>query len=167
MDRRGPDVLCVSLCALDVGAERGARAFGVGLQAGPGPRLDIHTSSYPRTHTQSGPLSVPITACTEDHGHACLFLISLHLYLCSYFIENRLAFVLSLVFVKLIICIYVWLFVLWYRFVLFSLVFNFFRHFNETIIRVIFFKSWNRKDLCQKKRKRNCKYNFLNEENDW
>lgn len=105
MDRRGPDVLCVSLCALDVGAERGAKAFGVGLQAGPGPRLDIHTSSYSRTHTQSGPLSVPITACTEDHGHACLFLISLYLYLCSYSIENRLTFALfSQFLVKLIIC---------------------------------------------------------------
>lgn len=65
----------------------------------------IHTSSYPRTHTQSGPLSVPITACTEDHGHACLFLISLYLYLCSYSIENRLTFVLfSQFLMKLIIC---------------------------------------------------------------
>ncbi|KOX77048.1 hypothetical protein WN51_10442 [Melipona quadrifasciata] len=53
---------------------RGAKAVGVGLRTGPELRLDIHTSSYLGTHTQSGPLSVPITACTEGHDHACPFL---------------------------------------------------------------------------------------------
>lgn len=69
----GPAVHSVSLCAVDVGVGEGPRAVGVGLRTGPGLRLDIHTSSYPRTHTQSGPLSVPITACTEGHDHACPF----------------------------------------------------------------------------------------------
>lgn len=161
MDRRGPDVLCVSLCALDVGAERGAKAFGVGLQAGPGPRLDIHTSSYPRTHTQSGPLSVPITACTEDHGHACLFLISLYLYLCSYSIENRLTFCF-------VFSVFNEIDYLWHMFdylsrdtdLFYSHSFSIF-HFQQLFIHIIFSKSWNRKNLCQKRRKRNCKYNFL------
>ena len=121
----------------------------------------IHTSSYPRTHTQSGPLSVPITACTEDHGHACLFLISLYLYLCSYSIENRLTFCF-------VFSVFNEIDYLWHMFdylsrdtdLFYSHSFSIF-HFQQLFIHIIFSKSWNRKNLCQKRRKRNCKYNFL------